>query len=829
MSRPFFRIAAAMLLCAGLLLPAARPCPAAGSAVGREAGLPSLVIDGKPVTSGFFEIYYYPSGDVPIANQPEYRDPRWLGAMRRVVDLAVAQGLRLVMASVWWGDLDVSARRPDNPAAAVYDFRPLDEFMAYARQRKVAVILKTSANHFLPAWWLAENGFPPGAGYQERSQCRVCETDAYGTAYANPSLGSLTLRRDYGAFVTALVTRYRSQQALAGWAFGLGPTGEDAYGPNYIVVDAPGGGKGLGRRPMMFTDYSPDFTARFKDWLAAKYGSEAALRRAWNDPAISLANFRTPPPAELVRDPAAFSREPFPDPAIERHFDLPAVLTPKGLDFYAFRVYAREADTDYYARLIKSLDPNHVLLFNARVRASARNHPAIDGIFFNPHPRFGQPLFFEANQLYTVLRSVEAITAAGKIALVASENGAERTPVAGRYESPEQINYLMALGQGVKSLGGLMGYAVDLLDVGAPNHFLPTWFSEEANAAERAIEAYRPKPGRGPCDAILDLRGKNHCDAGTASPLGCGLIELAFINYCHADTSCDANHDGRVSEEEFAACRGSQARPGAGPPPQGTAPGAAPGGAGVPAGRCGDGVCDDFERAKGVCPQDCAAAGGASAPTGSPAGATGWSGATSPSGSTAPGTPGGVSAPATPGRLGGSGGTGASPGKCGDGICDDFERSKGVCPKDCAAAGGASAPTGSPAGVTGWSGATSPSGSTAPGTPGGVSAPGAPATPGGSGGTGASPGKCGDGICDDFERAKGVCPQDCGASGGAAGSTSALPGSSVGIAPARAGTSVGSGAAAGKCGDGVCDDFERTKGVCQQDCGAGPGTATSGP
>ncbi|KHK01246.1 hypothetical protein NY78_3228 [Desulfovibrio sp. TomC] len=599
--------------------------------------------------------------------------------------------------------------RPARPEAASYDFAPLDAFMDYARKRGVAVVLKTSANHFLPRWWLTENGFPPGVGYQEKSACPTCETDAYGTAYGNPSMGSLAVRRDYGAFVEALVTRYRSHPALAGWAFGLGPTGEDAYGPNYIVVDAPGGGKGLGRRPMMFTDYSPDFTARFRDWLAAKYGSEAALRRAWNDPAVSLATFRTPPPAELVLHPAAFSREPFPDPAMERDMDLPAVLTAKGLDFYAFRVEARESDTDYYARRIKALDPGHVLFFNGRARASLRAHPSIDGIFFNPHPRFGQPLFFEANQLDTIFRSVEGITAAGKLALVASENGAERTPIGGRYESPEQINYLVALGRGVRFLGGIMGYAVDLLDVGTDNHWLPTWFSGDARAAMRTIEATRPGPGKGPCEVLRQLRRDNRCDAGAGAPLGCGLTELAFINYCRMDLGCDANHDGRVSDAEFAACRPASQPVPAAPATPGTpatvTPGAAP--TAAPAGKCGDGICDDFERSRGVCPADC---GGAAGPA------------------MAPATP----APATPGAAPGA----APAGKCGDGVCDDFERSRGVCPADCGGAPG-TVSTAGPA----------PAAST-------------PATPGAAS-TAAPAGKCGDGVCDAFERSHGVCPQDC--------------------------------------------------------------------
>jgi hypothetical protein len=59
-------------------------------------------------------------------------------------------------------------------------------------------------------------------------------------------------------------------------------------------------------------------------------------------------------------------------------------------------------------------------------------------------------------------------------------------------------------------------------------------------------------------------------------------------------------------------------------------------------------------------------------------------------------------------------------------------------------------------------------------------------------------GKCGDGICDDFEKNHpDVCPQDC--SGDT--SRSARP-------------------IMGKCGDGICDDFEKKHpNVCPQDCG----------
>ncbi len=791
MIRPRLTILLACLILTVCLADAGRAL-AAASAVGREGAWPVLLVDGKPATSGFVEIYYYPGRGNPMPGQPEYGDPRWVEAMKRAVDTALAQGVRLVMASVWWSDLDRSPARPATLQAAGYDFAPLDAVMDYAARRKAQVVLKTSANHFLPGWWLAEQGFPQGAGYQERSACRSCETDAYGTAYANPSLGSQGVRRDFGAFVEALVGRYRTHPALVGWAFGLGPTGEDGYGPNYIVVDAPGGGKGLGRRPMMFTDYSPDFTARFRSWLTARYGTDAGLRQAWGDPKVSLIDFRVPPPAELVRDPAQFSRRPFPDAANDRDGDPARWLTPKGMDFYAFRNWVRDDETEYFARLFKSLDKKHVLFINARARASARANPAIDGVFFNPNPRFGQPLFFENDQLDLILRSVEQIVAAGKLAWVAAENGHEPGRAPGAGESKEQINYLLAIGCGVKSLGGVMGYAVDLLDPAAANAWLPTWRTSHALSAIKAIEAWKPVPGHGPCETITELRRRNGCDAGASAPAGCRLTELALINYCRTDLSCDANHDGRVSEEEYAACRpggqtpppgssgpGTGAPTGAWPPPGAPSGGPAAGPVGGPpagaASKCGDGICDDFERTHGVCPQDCG-------PSSGPAGA---------------------SPPPASGAVAGPAGAppAAAAGKCGDGVCDDFERTHGVCPQDCGPSSG-------------------PAGASPPPASGAVGGPPANAA-----------GKCGDGICDDFERTHGVCPQDCGPASGAS-SGAAAPASS-GIKPASPTLRVSSGSpggppggpgggppagAAGKCGDGVCDDFERSHGVCPQDC-----------
>ncbi len=56
---------------------------------------------------------------------------------------------------------------------------------------------------------------------------------------------------------------------------------------------------------------------------------------------------------------------------------------------------------------------------------------------------------------------------------------------------------------------------------------------------------------------------------------------------------------------------------------------------------------------------------------------------------------------------------------------------------------------------------------------------------------------CGDRVCDEIEKARGICPQDC-----ANATQNWKPENSTNL-----------------CGDGICDSTEKTKGVCPKDCG----------
>ena len=75
--------------------------------------------------------------------------------------------------------------------------------------------------------------------------------------------------------------------------------------------------------------------------------------------------------------------------------------------------------------------------------------------------------------------------------------------------------------------------------------------------------------------------------------------------------------------------------------------------------------------------------------------------------------------------------------------------------------------------------------------------------------TGATTGsaKCGDGVCDSVEKSKGVCPKDCSSSANSSAST-----------PTQNTTS-GQTTTGKLCGDGTCDSMEKANpDLCPEDC-----------
>ena len=552
----------------------------AGSRVDWLDGGPRLVVNGKPLPATVAAgVYYIPDPRMSgKSGVPDYRDPLWVSRMEGIIDRVSGDGGKLVLINIWWSDFDKSKTRPA-PIDKNLNFKNFDSVMDYAAGKEVYLMPVLTFAPGLPEWWLKENRFPPFDG---KGQCDSCETDSYGNHYNNPSMGSEITRRDFGGFLAAFTGRYRSHPALAGWSFGVGATGEDNYGPNYIYFMSVGGSRAKTMKPLMFTDYSPSFQRRFKTWLKAKYKTDAALQSAWNDERVTLAGVGVPRPKDMVRK----GKEPrlFPDPAdLWWGFDTDN-LTKRGLDFYEFRNLTRAEERRYYASLFKKNDPDHVLFFNSSMEETLSD-PEIDGITLNPNLNFGA----KTNKLIgdwlfnVITRIVTPAVRHKKAVLSVSENVSDGMlfQSTGRWESEGQLDYIETFGKSVKCAGGMFGYTVDLQGRDAENHWLPTWFSDETRQAGRRIAEY--KPGQDcACALVRATYLKNGC-SGKSLETGCGQLNKAYHSFCNIPE--EPGHEHRKGPPEG----GKPRRPGAGKN-----------------GLCGDGVCDKFERAHAeLCPQDC--------------------------------------------------------------------------------------------------------------------------------------------------------------------------------------------------------------------------------
>lgn len=87
------------------------------------------------------------------------------------------------------------------------------------------------------------------------------------------------------------------------------------------------------------SDFSPAMDKGFRQWLQGKYGTEAALRRAWNDSAVTFATVAVPSKEEMLHTSYGFFR----DPQTEG----------KVVDYFLYKQIAMEEPLEMMARVIK--------------------------------------------------------------------------------------------------------------------------------------------------------------------------------------------------------------------------------------------------------------------------------------------------------------------------------------------------------------------------------------------------------------------------------------------------------------------------------------------
>ena len=99
-----------------------------------------------------------------------------------------------------------------------------------------------------------------------------------------------------------------------------------------------------GANENQWVDYSPANLAYFRQWLTNKYGSDQALQKAWNNPAVTLTNAELPTYAQ--RNTTAIGS--FRDPRQEQQV----------VDFYTYNSWLVADTLSYFASAVKKITRN---------------------------------------------------------------------------------------------------------------------------------------------------------------------------------------------------------------------------------------------------------------------------------------------------------------------------------------------------------------------------------------------------------------------------------------------------------------------------------------
>lgn len=534
-------------------------------------GVPRLFVDGKQLNTVWINTYYMVCSQANNQSGcPMYSSDNWVAKMDSIIDEASNNGTGAIMFNIWWGYMNKTASRlSDIGADANLNFANMDKVMDYAARKKIHMMPIFTFYPSAPEWWMKENNFPP---FDKNGTCDLCEADSFGNVYNNPSMNNDKVHQDFGAFVQAVVSRYKNHSALLGWDMGIGATGEDNYGPNYISLMGMNGGEKKDMKSLMFTDYSPFFQKEFKKWITAKYKNDQNLQKAWGINLVSLNNLQIPKPAEMIK--SGETAPLFPDTSTGWWGIDKSVLTAEGLDFYDFRTEMRVSDRKFYSDLIKKTDPAHILLFNSGDEAVLKDPTLCDGIAGSVNLSFSADTMnvMNNNFYYHIISLVKSAIANKKLVVITGEDegGTGRMQLyqnTGKWDSIQQLQYIEKMGEAIRCDNGIFAYAVDLLNGDNKAKWLPTWFSKEARETSKKIINYTPDSDC-ECSLVKDLYKSNSCETKASNSAGCGLIDDAYHSYCNVP-----------KEQENSSVENASP--------------------------CGDGKCDDFEKSSGMCPGDC--------------------------------------------------------------------------------------------------------------------------------------------------------------------------------------------------------------------------------
>ncbi|MCI5157328.1 MAG: glycosyl hydrolase family protein, partial [Candidatus Electrothrix sp. AUS1_2] len=248
-------------------------------------------------------------------------------------------------------DYDRSTTVPGSAeeAAARFHTENLDAILDYAALKGIYIEFPLLVHSYwhLPLWWSQYKDNEKGYEVVDS----VSDPDgAFSKASldSNPvaSYKNKTHRELLKALLTRLVKRYRAHPAVAIWGIKPGPTGENGYGPSYIAVRFNRKMSGLNIRTAM-TDYSDTAKKGFQDWLKNKYNSIRKLNTSWGTGYPSFSKIEPPLPKKS---------------SLAETMEQNGDTRPSMIDWQQFRYDTCVDEWTFLSATVRELDPDKLLL-----------------------------------------------------------------------------------------------------------------------------------------------------------------------------------------------------------------------------------------------------------------------------------------------------------------------------------------------------------------------------------------------------------------------------------------------------------------------------------
>lgn len=308
-------------------------------------GLPKLTINGKitPLT-GLFVYNVGTVGNKRFKHFVAYESPRWLAFMKGFVDQVNEGGMTYL-------GFGFPLERALTKSDALFD---------YAATKNVYLLPMLNTSH-PPMEWRSGNL----VSLQKTNTGEVTNTVSFHI-------------EDYWKIIDPLIKNfiehYKNHPALLGRDIRVGVTGENNYGPTYL--------KDIFKEETAWCGYSEFALKRFRTWLKERYKDESNLRQAWQ-------NFTVTFEAAQIPQPLYFNNMEIQD--LIEEANGPVEKRRNFYDWQFFRLEEKNAERNHFAKLVKGIDPNHLIVSDPAFKpfdgAGRTRNGTIDGweMYLSPY------------------------------------------------------------------------------------------------------------------------------------------------------------------------------------------------------------------------------------------------------------------------------------------------------------------------------------------------------------------------------------------------------------------------------------------------------------